>query len=199
MGKFRKVIGVILILIGIGIIGNVVYKKMVTSQTQKQLIGILEGESTNKENQGNTNNESELKLSDINGYKAIAILEIPSIKLKQGVVEGVGDDVLKYYLGHYEETAKPGEKGNFVVAGHRVSDYTDAFINLYKVKKDDEVIVKTEDKKYTYIVEDNFIVEPEQVEVLEQTENETITLITCTVGAKQRVIVKGTLKNVENL
>ena len=199
MGKFRKVLGVILILIGIGIIGNVVYKKIVTSQKQKQLIGILEGESTNKENQGNTNNESELKLSDINGYKAIAILEIPSIKLKQGVVEGVSDDVLKYYLGHYDGTANPGEKGNFVVAGHRVSDYTDAFINLYKVKKNDEIIVKTEDKKYTYIVDDNFIVEPEQVEVLEQTENESITLITCTVGAQQRVIVKGTLKKVENL
>ena len=87
----------------------------------------------------------------------------------------------------------PGEVGNFAVAGHRVSDFTDAFINLYKVKPGDNVIVTTKDGKYTYEVEESFIVEPEQVEVLENADYEKITLITCTIGSKRRVIVTGKL------
>ncbi|MCD2501888.1 class D sortase [Clostridium sp. NSJ-145] len=195
MDKFRRGIGLLLIAVGLIIIGTVVYKKVETIRKQKAVIemfesGISEGSLTSKE---------EVNLEDINGYTPIAIIEIPSIKLSQALVEGISDDVLKYFLGHFNDSAAPGEKGNFAVAGHRVSDYTDAFINLYKVKAGDEVIVKTHDKKYTYVVEDNFIVEPEDVHVLDDTKEATMTLVTCTVGAKQRVIVKGRLISEEEL
>ena len=195
MDKFRRGIGLLLIAVGLIIIGTVVYKKVETIRKQKAVIemfesGISEGSLTSKE---------EVNLEDINGYTPIAIIEIPSIKLSQALVEGISDDVLKYFLGHFNDSAAPGEKGNFAVAGHRVSDYTDAFINLYKVKAGDEVIVKTHDKKYTYVVEDNFIVEPEDVHVLDDTKEATMTLVTCTVGAKQRVIVKGWLISEEEL
>ena len=89
----------------------------------------------------------------------------------------------------------PGEKGNFSVAGHRVSDYADAFINLYKVRAGDEVIVRTKTHEFTYVVESSFIVDPTDVSVLDQTDDASMTLITCTVGAKERVIVKGKLKS----
>ena len=194
--KFRRIIGLLLIVVGITIIATVVYKKVETIGKQKDIIemfesGISEGTSTG--------NKETVNLDEINGYTPIAIIEIPSIKLSQALVEGISDDVLKYFLGHFTDSAAPGEKGNFAVAGHRVSDYTDAFINLYKVKAGDEVIVKTQDKKYTYVVEDNFIVEPEDVQVLDNTKEATMTLVTCTVGAKQRVIVKGKLISEESL
>lgn len=194
--KFRRIIGLLLIVVGISIIATVVYKKVETIGKQKAIIemfesGISEGTSTG--------NKETVNLDEINGYTPIAIIEIPSIKLSQALVEGISDDVLKYFLGHFTDSAAPGEKGNFAVAGHRVSDYTDAFINLYKVKAGDEVIVKTQDKKYTYVVEDNFIVEPEDVQVLDNTKEATMTLVTCTVGAKQRVIVKGKLISEESL
>lgn len=200
MSKIRKWMGIILILVGISIIGVVSYKKIIGTGKDKQAVKIFEQQIIKNDNNNEENSEeNKLTLVDIDGYQAIAIMEIPSIKLEKIVVEGVGDNVLKYYLGHYDNTAAPGENGNFVVAGHRVSDYTDAFINLYKVKKKDEIIIKTTNKKYTYAVDDIFIVDPDQVEVLEKTENATITLITCTVGAEQRVIVKGTLLKTEEL
>lgn len=46
----------------------------------------------------------------IDGYKPVALVEIPSINLSQGLVEGITDDVLQYYLGHFEGTAEPGER-----------------------------------------------------------------------------------------
>lgn len=188
MDKFRKIIGVLLIIVGVGIIGTVAYKKIVTSQKQNELLDIFENQIA----EGNGENE-EVNLEAINGHTPIAIMEIPSIKLKQPIVDGVTDDVIKYFLGRFPESSMPGEVGNFAVAGHRVSDFTDAFINLYKVKPGDKVIVRTMKGKYTYEVDESFIVEPEQVEVLENADYEKMTLITCTIGSKRRVVVTGKL------
>lgn len=193
--KLRRVIGVILILVGVVVIGTVAYKKIVTSQKQNEMLELFESQILAQEENG----EEPIVLESINGYMPIAILEIPSIKLKQPVVEGITDDVIQYFLGKFPESVMPGEVGNFSVAGHRVSDFTDAFINLYKVKAGDEVIVRTTKGKYTYEVDDSFIVEPEQVEVLEGADYEKITLITCTIGSKKRVVVTGKLvEKVEN-
>lgn len=190
--KFRRVIGILLILVGVGIIGTVAYKKIVTSQKQNELLEAFESQLA-EDNNDEDNAEEEANFDSINGYTPIAIIEIPSIKLKQPVVEGITEDVIKYFLGKFPDSTMPGEVGNFAVAGHRVSDFTDAFINLYKVKPGDNVIVTTKSGKYTYEVEESFIVEPEQVEVLENADYEKITLITCTIGSKRRVIVTGRL------
>lgn len=196
MGKFRRVFGIVLILIGVGIIVNVAYKKIVASQKQNELIEAFESQIIEAKKEENSET---VNLEPINGYTPVAIMEIPSIKLKQPVVDGITEDVIKYFLGRFPDLAMPGEIGNFAVAGHRVSDFTDAFINLYKVKVGDEVIVTTKDGRYTYEVDNSFIVEPDQVEVLDDADYEKMTLITCTIGSKRRVIVTGKLIGREDL
>lgn len=199
MDKFRRIVGVILILVGVFIVGDVVYKKIETNKKQQQMIDLFEGQITGEKQEGENASQEVVSLDDINGYSPIAIMEIPRIKLKQAIVTGIDDNTLQYFLGHFPDSAMPGGVGNFAVAGHRVSDYTDAFINLYKVKAGDEVIINTRDKKYTYEIDDNFIVDPSDVEVLEKSDYEKITLITCTVGAKQRVVVTGKLIKTEDI
>ena len=199
MDKFRRIVGVILILVGVFIVGDVVYKKIETNKKQQQMIDLFEGQITGEKQEGENASQEVVSLDDINGYSPIAIMEIPRIKLKQAIVTGIDDNTLQYFLGHFPDSAMPGEVGNFAVAGHRVSDYTDAFINLYKVKAGDEVIINTRDKKYTYEIDDNFIVDQSDVEVLEKSDYEKITLITCTVGAKQRVVVTGKLIKTEDI
>lgn len=198
MGKVRRIFGLLLIIIGIVIIVNVVYKKIVTSQKQNEILEVFESQLVDAKNNKEYENEP-VKIEAINGHMPVAIIEIPSIKLKQPVVEGITEDVIKYFLGKFPESSMPGEVGNFAVAGHRVSDFTDAFINLYKVKTGDEVIVTTVDGRYTYEVDNSFIVDPDQVEVLEKADYEKITLITCTIGSKRRVIVTGRLIEKEEL
>lgn len=198
MGKVRRIFGLLLIIIGIVIIVNVVYKKIVTSQKQNEILEVFESQLVDAKNNKEDENEP-VKIEAINGHMPVAIIEIPSIKLKQPVVEGITEDVIKYFLGRFPESSMPGEVGNFAVAGHRVSDFTDAFINLYKVKTGDEVIVTTVDGRYTYEVDNSFIVDPDQVEVLEKADYEKITLITCTIGSKRRVIVTGRLIEKEEL
>lgn len=192
----RRAIGVILIIIGITIIVSIIYRKIETAKKQEELKNILE-EVINEGIDSSENEDASFTVGE--GYKPIGLLEIPSINLSQGIVEGITDDILLYYLGHFEGSAMPGERGNFAVAGHRVSDYSEAFVNLYKTKAGDEIIVKAKGKKYIYEVTDNFIVQPDRVEVLDDTKDATITLITCTVGAKERVVVKGKLIETKEL
>lgn len=199
MSKIRRVTGLLLIIIGVTIIGTVAYKKYETSKRQKEILKIFDEGSSEGKITGDLNQGGSASLDATRGYTPIAIVEIPSINLSQALVEGVSDNILQYFLGHFEDSVMPGEVGNFAVAGHRVSDYSDAFINLYKVKVGDKVIVKTRNKKFTYEINDSFIVDPSRVDVLNKTEDATITLITCTVGAKERVIVKGKLISTEDL
>lgn len=187
--KIRRIIGLVLIIVGLSIIASIVYKKIETNNKQKELQNILEQVINDEPRELSKEEEENL----INGYKPIALMEIPSINLSQGLVEGIADDVLQYYLGHFEGSAMPGEKGNFAVAGHRVSDYSEAFVNLYKAEIGDEILVKANKKEYVYEITESFIVAPDRVDVLDDTEDATITLVTCTVGAKERVIVKGKL------
>ena len=44
MDKFRRFIGILLILIGVSIIGTVVYKKMVTSNKQNEVLESFENQ-----------------------------------------------------------------------------------------------------------------------------------------------------------
>ena len=193
--KIRRGIGIILIIVGLALIVSIVYKKIETSKKQKELQNILEQVISEDPEDGSEGKQEK----SINGYEPVALIEIPSINLSQGLVEGITDDILQYYLGQFETSVKPGEKGNFAVAGHRVSDYSEAFVNLYKVEAEDEVIVKANKKEYIYKVTENFIVDPSRVDVLDNTDDATITLITCTVGAKERVVVKGKLVETKDL
>lgn len=189
--NFKKVMGNILILVGIIIIGSVVYKKIDTKIKQNESIKAFE-ETLQEESPANTD-ENKKTEEEISG-KAIAILEIPKLELKAAIAEGVDLETIKYNLGHFPNTALPGEKGNFAIAGHRIFPYAESFKHIDRLENGDELQVTVKGgKKFTYKVNDKFVVEPTQVEVLDKTDDATITIVTCTLDGTQRVIVRGKL------
>lgn len=191
-----RFIGIILIATGFAIIGKTIYDKIETKKNQDILMEVFQQVDEVEEIEDNSNNDLD---SVKEGFTPIAILEIPSINFRQVVVETVTNKAIKYYVGHFEGTAMPGQKGNFAVAAHNVSSFSDAFKNLHKLKSGDLVKVKTKDMEYIYEVSENFIVTPDRVDVLSQTKTETITLLTCTANGKKRVVVKGFLKDSNEL
>lgn len=61
------------------------------------------------------------------------------------------DDALARGVAWYEPGAKPGEVGNFVVAGHRVT-HGEPFKDFPKLKAGDKVYVETREAEYTYVL-----------------------------------------------
>lgn len=126
----------------------------------------------------------------------VGVLSIPQIDLCVAIGEGVDKETLKYSVGHFKETAMPGEIGNVCIIGHRSYTYGEFFNRLNEIEINDDMIIEYEGNKYKYKVTEITVVKPEEVSVLDQTEDEEITLITCTpihVGS-HRLIVKGILE-----
>ncbi|MFD0064894.1 class E sortase [Streptomyces sp. NPDC056637] len=86
--------------------------------------------------------------------QAYAVLSIPRLGLTVPVAEGVGkQNVLnKGYVGHYPATAQPGRPGNFALAGHR-NTHGEPFRYINRLRKGDEVQVRTRGAVYTYVVD----------------------------------------------
>lgn len=117
-------------------------------------------------------------------------LQIPKINKDVPVVEGDGPEQLKKGVGHAIYSANPGEIGNVVLSAHN-DIQGEIFRDLDQLEEGDLVILFSERKSYTYVVEDVLIVEPHQVEFLESTDVSIATLISCYPYRidKQRIIV----------
>ena len=106
---------------------------------------------------------------------SLAVLRIPRIGLEVPVLEGTDESTLKRAVGHIEDTAIPGAAGNSGIAGHRTS----FFRGLKDIRPGDVIELETPAGVERYRVERTWIVDPEDVSVLEPTPSPSVTLVTC--------------------
>ncbi len=118
-------------------------------------------------------------------------IDVPRIGISAIVLEGSDDRTLRLGVGHIPGTAFPGRPGNVGLAGHR-----DTFFRaLRNIRPMDEIRVSTIRTTYTYVVDWKKIVDPKDTEVLDDSDQQILTLVTCFpfyfVGsAPQRFIVR---------
>jgi sortase A len=134
------------------------------------------------------------KASNDQGPVPLAVLRIPKLRLEVPVLPGTDDVTLDRAVGHIEDTALPGADGNSGIAGHR-----DGFFRgLKDVVSGDVIEIDTRSGKDVYRIERTWVVNPEDVSVLEPTPGRSLTLVTCYpfyfIGsAPQRFIVRAVL------
>ena len=129
----------------------------------------------NKENIENENTEDiilEQSKEESSWY-----LEIPSINLKADIKEGTTKEILDDFIGHFEETKK--DIGNVGLAAHNRGYKNNYFENLKKLKEGDLIYYQFEENKREYIVTKHTIIKDTDWSYLEDTEENTLTLITC--------------------
>lgn len=82
---------------------------------------------------------------------AVALVRIPEFgdDYEVPVLEGVGDEALAAGFGHFEDSAEPGEVGNFALAGHRVT-HGEPLRDMPSLEIGDEIIVETRTATYFY-------------------------------------------------
>ncbi len=181
----KRIIGKLLISVGIIIIGTVIFMNYITTQINQNFI------KEYKENIKNT----EVKKDGYQIGDVIGVLNIPKIDLEVAIKRGIDNEILKDSVGHFANTSMPGEYGNFSVAGHRAYTNNKFFSNLDELEIGDELNVLSNNENYKYIVNSIEVVSPDKVEVIDSTDKskKEITLVTCTpkyIGS-HRLIVKG--------
>jgi sortase A len=171
---------------------------------------ILPSGHTPPDNQGNTTpNEAEIpdhlrpmvqSLANIpiptSAPDQVVRIQIPSIKVDAPIVQGDGWEQLKKGVAQHIGSADPGQDGNVVLSAHN-DVYGEIFRYLDRLSPGDQVILYTQQRQYTYIVDRTVLVEPTAVEVMASTGGPTVTLISCYpyLVDKQRIVVFARLQN----
>jgi sortase A len=122
----------------------------------------------------------------------IGEIQIPRIGLVHPIFEGVTLTVIDHGPGHWPGSASPGQLGNAVFAGHRVT-HSHPFRRLNELVPGDEIIFKMENGTFTYKVTGSQIVTPKDVHIVNPTSDATVTLFACHPpgSARQRYVVRG--------
>jgi len=122
--------------------------------------------------------------------EAIAHLEIPKIGVDKFIVDGTSVTQLRKGPGHYVDTPMPGEPGNSAIAGHRTT-YGAPFYRLNELAAGDDIFVTTRAGRFHYVVDTSTVVQPSDVQVLDATTDNRLTLTTCNprFSASTRLVV----------
>lgn len=141
-----------------------------------------------------SNQNYEMKMD---GYKIIGIIKIPKIQIEYPIL-----DIDTY---NPEETKEPmkisivkywGENvndyGNLSIAGH--NNYNGTMFGKAKYLEKGDIVQLTDlsNKTIKYAIDDIFVTDPNDITILQTTNKDVreVTLITCTNGNKQRLILK---------
>lgn len=94
------------------------------------------------------------ELASFNDGAATAIIRIPRFgdDYAVPVLDGVADEVLAAGIGHFEDSAQPGKKGNYALAGHRVT-HGEPLRAMPELQPGDEIIVETATATHTYVLD----------------------------------------------
>jgi len=105
-------------------------------------------------------------------------IQIPAIRVDAPVVQGDNWEQLKKGVGQQIGTPDPGSKGNIVLAGHN-DVYGEVFRYLDRLNPGGTVILFTSRRQYIYVITGTQMVEPTAVDVMAQTSDVRVTLISC--------------------
>lgn len=138
-------------------------------------------------NHSDTTTQANIKTTTFNSKNNN--LFIPKISVDAPISWNINSDdtlpALEKGVAQYAGTALPGQVGNLFISGHssyywwKDGSYKEIFALLDKLEKGDKIYVTYEKKVYVYQVTDKKIVKPTNVEVLDQTNTKTLSLMTC--------------------
>ena len=167
------------IIVGI-MIFNKYYKEMKNEEQLSEVVTSIENEKEENE-----------KKHTYKGYDVIGIIEIPKIKIKYPILSKTTEEsmlvsVTKFWGPNVNEI------GNITIAGH--NNFSGTRFGKTKQLEKNDIIKLTDLKNNTleYKVFDKYSIDPNDVSCVESVEEGTreVTLLTCTKGHKERLIIK---------
>lgn len=185
-----KKIGIYLIIIGITILGfYFIYNNAINKRNNENVEDYINDTSivNEVEIEETINEETETSNTQNNNNIAYtAVLEIPKINLKRGVVDSTKNfKSINYAISVDKNSNYPNEKGNFILYAHSGNSYVSYFRKLNQVDINDEVYVYYNGVKYHYVIENKYDIEKTgKAKVINLKDNRYITLITCNQDRK---------------
>ncbi len=138
-----------------------------------------------------TDKEESIPYIEYEGYQVIGTIKIPKINIEYPILAESNETSLEKSITRVGN-GEVNEIGNLTMAGHNYIDGS-MFGKIDKLEKGDEIkILDLHKKEITYSIFDIYVTDPNDVSVLDAREKgkREITLISCTNGNKNRLIIK---------
>lgn len=178
-----KCIGLFLFVCGTFIL---IYNHCMTSRLNEEndlkIEEFLESDTNEQIENLEEDTKDETNTSKVSSYDYIAVLEIPSINLKRGLVDPSSKyNNVNYNIQIIDKSTMPDVvNGNLVLAGHNGASYISFFKNLDKLNINDKIYVYYDGYKYEYNLSKIYDTPKDgNIEVNRDNNKTTITLITC--------------------
>jgi len=125
-------------------------------------------------------------------------LVVPGIRMQEIIYDGSSAATLSKGVWRRPHTSTPNAGSNTVLVGHRFT-YTQpqgVFYSLDKIAPGDDIFLYWEQTKYHYKVQEVFVVKPTAVEVESATDEDVLTLYTCTPlwSGRDRLVIRAVLQ-----
>lgn len=164
-------------------------KKIITKVNLNQFMNTRENEINIINNEKINLKEYENFPEQYRGHKTVGKITIPKLDIDKYILDETNEKTLKLSV---TKTCGPkvNEIGNFCISGH---NYNQTFGRIKDLEIGDKIIMTdTYSRKVVYQVYKNYKVDPNDTTCLENNTNSEreITLITCTLGAVKRTIIK---------
>ena len=194
--KIYKIIIIVLLIDAIILFGMVIYMYGSNQINEKESQEVVEAFSNIDFSQIDGESENQVQL-EYKGYKVIGLVKIDAIDLEYPILE-IGDidpesakapmklSIIKYWGENVNDY------GNLSIAGHNNKDGT-MFGKTKKLKIGDIVeLTDLTGQTIQYSIYDIFVTDPNDVSILLPKDEQIreVTLITCTNGNKERLILK---------
>lgn len=162
--------------------GFLIYKYLIKPSTEKTET-IL--------NDQNIIEQVSFNYDDEKDESAIGYLTIEKIGLMQAPIkEGTDENTLNKYIGHFSDSAFL--EGNVALAGHNRGYEKNYFENLKDLKGGELIIYQTRSEAKVYKVTEIKKVNESNVDIIKNTKDNRITLITCVENKpKERLVIVG--------
>jgi sortase A len=126
--------------------------------------------------------ESDKPLSKNSGIEGNRV-SIPVMNLDESILEGSSEKTVNNGVWKLPDSADPGQGSNTVLVGHRYSynpGIAHPFYSLDIVRVGDSIGVYWNDTLFRYVVTKVLVVSPDAVEIEAPTQEEQLTIYTCT-------------------
>jgi sortase A len=173
------------------------YHPQVTRQSIKK--------NQNKKGNYDFSNVKDLNLQTVAKNRAnkqnvniIGTIAIPDIDMSIPIAKGVDNNTLALAAGTMREDQQMG-KGNYALAGHNMAHGSKILFSplYYHAKVGQKVYLTDLNKVYTYKITERKFINADRVDVVNDTKDPIITLITCDATGDRRLMIRGKLQKTQ--
>ncbi|MEJ6399815.1 class A sortase [Nicoliella lavandulae] len=200
--KWQLWLAIVLFVVGIGLISLEPIKTMLVATYRPTITrqAVEHNQAQAKRADYNMNQVKAVTMNQVinarlhaKNVKLVGQMLVPSVGLHLPIGLGVDNETLMLAAGTMRADQKMGQ-GNYALAGHHMINKQALFSPLYvKGKVGMKVYLTDMHKVYEYQITQRKIISPYAVQVVDNTKQALITLITCNDSGSKRLLLRGKL------